>query len=114
MMFHLAVERIAAAAQAARALKFPFILAARAHNFLYADPSLDDTISRLHAFEKAGADVPFAPGLSDLAAVRAVCPACQSLSTLWWESRENHFLWPNSPQPESGGSALRPHSIARR
>jgi 2-methylisocitrate lyase-like PEP mutase family enzyme len=72
---HLAVERIAAAAQAARALKFPFILAARAHNLLYANPSLDDTISRLQAFERAGADVLFAPGLSDLAAVRAVCTA---------------------------------------
>ena len=71
----LAVERIAAAAQAARSLKFPFILAARAHNLLYANPSLDDTISRLQAFEKAGADVLFAPGLSDLAAVRAVCTA---------------------------------------
>jgi 2-methylisocitrate lyase-like PEP mutase family enzyme len=71
----LAVERIAAAAEAARALRFPFVLTARAHNLLYADPSLDDTISRLQAFEKAGADVLFAPGLPDLAAVRAVCAA---------------------------------------
>jgi 2-methylisocitrate lyase-like PEP mutase family enzyme len=71
----LAVERIAAAAQAARALQFPFVLTARAHNLLFAAPSLDDTISRLQAFEKAGADVLFAPGLPDLAAVRAVCAA---------------------------------------
>src|SRR5947209_2266607 len=71
----LAVERIAAAVQAARALPFPFVLTARAHNFLHAAPSLDDTISRLQAFEKAGADVLFAPGLPDLAAVRAVCAA---------------------------------------
>jgi 2-methylisocitrate lyase-like PEP mutase family enzyme len=71
----LAVERIAAAAQAARALPFPFTLTARAHNLLYAAPSLDHTISRLRAFEKAGADVLFAPGLPDLAAVRAVCAA---------------------------------------
>src|SRR6266851_567408 len=71
----LAVERIAAAAQAARALHFPFLLTARAHNLLYAAPSLDDTISRLQAFERAGADVLFAPGLPDLAAVRAVCAA---------------------------------------
>jgi 2-methylisocitrate lyase-like PEP mutase family enzyme len=71
----LAVERIAAAAQAARELRFPFVLTARAHNFLYAAPSLDDTISRLQAFEKAGADVLFAPGLPDLAAVAAVCAA---------------------------------------
>jgi 2-methylisocitrate lyase-like PEP mutase family enzyme len=73
--FRLAVERIAAAAQAARALPFPFILTARAHNFLYAAPSLDETINRLQAFEKAGADVLFAPGLPDVAAVRTVCAA---------------------------------------
>ena len=71
----LAAERIAAAAQAARKLRFPFILTARAHNFLYADPSLDDTIRRLQAFEKAGADVLFAPALPDLTAVSAVCVA---------------------------------------
>lgn len=71
----LAVERIAAAAQAAHALPFPFILTARAHNFLFPNPSLDDTISRLQAFERAGADVLFAPGLPDLDAVRAVCAA---------------------------------------
>ena len=73
--FDLAVERIAAAAEAARALPFSFMLTARAHNFLYASPSLDDTIGRLQAFEKAGADVLFAPGLPDLAAVGAVCAA---------------------------------------
>jgi 2-methylisocitrate lyase-like PEP mutase family enzyme len=71
----LAVERVAAAARAARALPFPFMLTARAHNFLYPAPSLEDTISRLQAFEKAGADVLFAPGLPDLAAVGAVCAA---------------------------------------
>ena len=71
----LAVERIAAAADAARALPFPFILTARAHNFLYDAPSLDDTIRRLQAFEKAGADVLLAPGLPGLAAVRTVCAA---------------------------------------
>jgi 2-methylisocitrate lyase-like PEP mutase family enzyme len=71
----LAVERIAAAAQAARELPFPFVLTARAHNLLFASPSLDDTIRRLQAFERAGADVLFAPGLPDLAAVRAVCAA---------------------------------------
>ncbi len=73
--FGLAVERIAAAAQAARALPFPFILTARAHNFLYPSPSLDETIRRLQAFERAGADVLFAPGLPDLSAVRTVCAA---------------------------------------
>ena len=71
----LALERIAAAAQAARALPFPFMLTARAHNFVYPDPSLDDTIRRLQAYEKAGADVLFAPGLPDLASIGAVCAA---------------------------------------
>jgi 2-methylisocitrate lyase-like PEP mutase family enzyme len=71
----LAVERIAAAAEAARALQFAFMLTARAHNFLYEEPSLDETISRLQAFGKAGADVLFAPGLPDLAAVNTVCAA---------------------------------------
>jgi len=73
--FGLAVERVAAAVQAARALSFPFTLTARAENFLRGNPSLDDTIKRLQAFEKAGADVLFAPGLPDLEAVRAVCAA---------------------------------------
>jgi 2-methylisocitrate lyase-like PEP mutase family enzyme len=73
--FGLAVERIAAAAQAAHALPFPFILTARAHNFLYANPGLDDTIKRLQAYEKAGADVLFAPGLPDVASVAAACKA---------------------------------------
>jgi len=73
--FDLAVERIAAAAETARALRFPFVLTARAHNFLFAAPSLDDTIRRLQAFEKAGANVLFAPGLPDLGAVGAVCAA---------------------------------------
>jgi 2-methylisocitrate lyase-like PEP mutase family enzyme len=70
-----ATERVAAAAQAARALPFPFILTARTENFLRGNPNLDDTIKRLQAFEQAGADVLFAPGLPDLAAVRAVCAA---------------------------------------
>jgi len=73
--FSRAVERIAAAAEAARALPFPFILTARAHSFLYANPNLDETIRRLQAFERAGAGVLFAPGLPDIAAVRAVCQA---------------------------------------
>jgi 2-methylisocitrate lyase-like PEP mutase family enzyme len=70
-----ATERVVAAVQAARALPFPFTLTARTENFLRGNPNLDDTIRRLQAFEKAGADVLFAPGLPDLAAVRAVCAA---------------------------------------
>ena len=71
----LATERVAAAVKAARSLSFPFTLAARSENFVRGNPDLDDTIKRLVAYEKAGADVLFAPGLPDLAAVRAVCSA---------------------------------------
>src|SRR4051812_15631186 len=70
-----ATERVAAAVQAARSLPFAFMLTARAENFLRGNPNLDDTIRRLQAFEKAGADVLMAPGLPDLASVRAVCSA---------------------------------------
>ncbi|MEO7339050.1 MAG: isocitrate lyase/phosphoenolpyruvate mutase family protein [Caldimonas sp.] len=70
-----AIERIAAAAEAAHALPFAFTLTARSENFLRGNPDLDDTIRRLQAFERAGADVLFAPGLPDLDAVRAVCSA---------------------------------------
>ena len=70
-----AVERVAAAVEAARAHPFPFTLTARTENYLRGNPDLDDTIKRLQAFEKAGADVLFAPGLPDLDAVRAVCAA---------------------------------------
>ncbi|HLK50647.1 MAG TPA: isocitrate lyase/phosphoenolpyruvate mutase family protein [Bryobacteraceae bacterium] len=73
--FDLAVERIAAGAEAARALPFPFMLTARAHNFLFPNAGLDDTIRRLQAYETAGADVLFAPGLGDPATVRTVCAA---------------------------------------
>ena len=71
----LAAERIAAAVQAARSLPFHFTLTARAENFVRGKPDLNDTIKRLQAYEKAGADVVFAPALPDLAAVRAVCSA---------------------------------------
>jgi 2-methylisocitrate lyase-like PEP mutase family enzyme len=68
-----ATERVAAAAEAARALPFPFTLTARAENFLHKRYDLDDTIRRLQAYESAGADVLFAPALPDLAAIRRVC-----------------------------------------
>jgi 2-methylisocitrate lyase-like PEP mutase family enzyme len=73
--FGLAVDRVAAAVEAARGLSFKFTVTARTENFLRGNPDLDDTIRRLQEFEKAGADVLFAPGLPDLAAVRAVCSA---------------------------------------
>jgi 2-methylisocitrate lyase-like PEP mutase family enzyme len=71
--FSLAVERIQAAAEAARALPEDFVMTARAENFLWDRPDLDDTIKRLQAFEKAGADVLFAPGLRDIESIRSVC-----------------------------------------
>lgn len=71
--FQHAVERVAAAAEAARALPFPFVLVGRAENFLHGRPDLDDTIRRLQAFEAAGADVLYAPGLTRLEDIRTVC-----------------------------------------
>lgn len=71
--FGHAVERVASAAEAARALPFPFTLTARCENFLRGRPDLDDTLRRLQAYEQAGADVLFAPLLPDLEAVRTVC-----------------------------------------
>lgn len=68
-----ATDRIAAAVRAARSLPFPFTLTARAENFIRGNPDLDDTIRRLQAFERAGADVLFAPGLPDLDSIRRVC-----------------------------------------
>ncbi len=73
--FGLAVDRIAAAVEAARGLPFPFMLTARAENFLYGRPDLDDTIRRLQAFQEAGADVLYAPGLGTRADIEAVVHA---------------------------------------
>ncbi|MDJ0379767.1 isocitrate lyase/phosphoenolpyruvate mutase family protein [Streptomyces sp. G-G2] len=70
-----AVERVAAAVEAARALGFPFTVTARAENFFQGRPDLPDTIRRLRAYEAAGADVLYAPGLPDAESVRAVCEA---------------------------------------
>jgi len=70
-----AMERVAAACEAARGLDFPFTLTARAENHLRGNPDLDDTIARLQAFERAGADVVYAPGLRSVDEIRAVCEA---------------------------------------
>lgn len=72
---NLAVERISAAVEAACAQNIHFTLTARVENFLHGRPDLDDTIARLQAFEKAGADVLYAPGLPSLEAIRKVCSA---------------------------------------
>lgn len=70
--FELAVERVQAAVEVARSLPFPFMLTARAENLLHGRLNLDDTIRRLQAFEEAGADVLYAPGLRDLVTIRIV------------------------------------------
>jgi 2-methylisocitrate lyase-like PEP mutase family enzyme len=68
-----AVERVAAACEAARALGFPFTVTARAENHIRGNPDLEDTIARLRAFDEAGADVLYAPGLRTADEIRAVC-----------------------------------------
>ena len=70
-----AAERVAAAAEAAHALAFPFMLTARAENHIRGKPDLKDTIARLQAFAEAGADVLYAPGLRSVEEIRAVCDA---------------------------------------
>lgn len=71
----LAADRVRAAAEAARALDFPFTLTARAENFLHGRPDLADTIARLQAYAEAGADVLYAPGLRSLDEVASVVRA---------------------------------------
>jgi 2-methylisocitrate lyase-like PEP mutase family enzyme len=73
--FNLAVERVHAAVEAARSLDFPFVLTARAENFWHGRRDMDDTLRRLQAFERAGADVLFAPGIRTLDEIRTVCSA---------------------------------------
>ena len=70
--FQLAVERVQAAAEVARSLPFPFVFTASADQLLHGSTDLDDTIKRLQAFEKAGADVLYAPGVRDLATIKTV------------------------------------------
>jgi 2-methylisocitrate lyase-like PEP mutase family enzyme len=70
-----AVERVAAAVEAARSLGFPFTLTARAENHVRGNPDLEDTVARLQAYERAGADVLFAPGFRSAEEIRAVAEA---------------------------------------
>jgi len=71
--FDHAVERVAAAAEAARALGFPFMFVARAENYLHGRADLNDTIRRLQAYESAGAEVLYAPGITNPEDIRTVC-----------------------------------------
>jgi 2-methylisocitrate lyase-like PEP mutase family enzyme len=70
-----ATDRVAAAVEAARRLPFPFVLTARAENLIRGNPDFDDTIARLQAYEREGADVLYAPGLRTSGEIRAVCGA---------------------------------------
>ncbi len=70
-----AVERIAAAVEVVRSFDFPFMLTARAENHIRGNPDLDDTIARLQAYEAAGADVLYAPGLRTVEEIRTLCGA---------------------------------------
>jgi 2-methylisocitrate lyase-like PEP mutase family enzyme len=73
--FDHSVARVAAAANASKELRFPFMLTARAENHIRGNPDLDDTIARLQAYERAGADVLYAPGLRTPDEIRRVCQA---------------------------------------
>lgn len=73
--FSLALERVQAAVEVARSLPIPFTLTARAENFLHGRKDVDDTIKRLQAFEAAGADVLYAPGVYDLATITTIVSA---------------------------------------
>lgn len=87
-----AIERVAAAVEAARASGAGFVLTARAEAFLWLpEPDLDEVIGRLQGFAAAGADVLYAPGLPDLAAVRTVCAAVSKpVNVLLWGGLERH------------------------
>src|SRR6476646_3027515 len=71
----VAIDRVAEAAEAAKRLSFPFVLTGRAENHIRGNPDLDDTIARLQAYERAGADVLYAPGLGSVEEIRTVCDA---------------------------------------
>ena len=90
--FNLAVERVTAAVEAVRRLPFPFTLTARAENFLQGRADLDDTLRRLEAFEKAGADVLYAPALPGLDAIRKVCTAIGKPVNVLAGARQTHSV----------------------
>lgn len=93
------MERVRAAVEAARALPEPFVVTARAENFLHARPDLADTIARLQAFEAAGADVLYAPGLPDLSAIRTVCAAVGRPVNVVMGLSGPAIPWPSWPGP---------------
>lgn len=103
----LAAERIAHAAATARELDDPFVLTARAENHIRGNPDLDDTIARLRAYEAAGADVLYAPGLRTIAEVRAVRAATtRPLNVLARPDLDLAALFAAGAQRVSVGGAL--------
>ena len=102
-----ATDRISASAAAARSLGFAFTLTARSENFLRGKPNLDDTIKRLQAYEKAGADVLMAPGLPEIEAVRTVCAALSKPFNFMAGIKGKSF-----PKPELEAAGVRRISLA--
>jgi 2-methylisocitrate lyase-like PEP mutase family enzyme len=98
-----AVSRLAAAVQAARGVGFEFTLTGRAENHIRGNPDLDDTIARLQAYETAGADVLYAPGLASVDEIRAVCAAVAR--------PVNVLARPNLSLPEIAGAGARRISL---
>ena len=104
--FDSAVERVAAAAATARELPFAFTLTARAENYLYGRPDLDDTIRRLRAFEAVGADVLYAPSLPDQETIRTVCASVgRPVNVLARGSGLETSVFERSARAACGGSA---------
>jgi 2-methylisocitrate lyase-like PEP mutase family enzyme len=102
-----ALERLRAARDAADALGFPFTLTARAENHIRGNPDLDDTIVRLQAYEQAGADVVYAPGLRDVAEVARVCRAVSCpVNVLAWRGASAAELFEAGAQRISVGGSL--------
>jgi 2-methylisocitrate lyase-like PEP mutase family enzyme len=87
-----ATDRIIAAVEAARSLPFKFTLTARAENFVRGNPDLEDTIRRLQAYEHAGADVLFAPGLPDLESIHRVCASVKKPVNVIGSVPGKHFM----------------------
>jgi len=102
-----ATARVEAASMASAALGFPFVLVARAENHIRGNPDLDDTIARLRAFERAGADVLYAPGLATTAEIRAVCQAVsRPVNVLAWPGLSVADIFAAGAQRVSVGGAL--------
>src|SRR5258708_334339 len=102
-----AAARVAAAVKAARAPPFPFVLTARAEGFLRGRADLDDVIKRLKAYEAAGADVLFAPGLPDIAAVKKVCSSLKKPFNFMVGIKGKPFS-----KPELEAAGVKPTSLA--